>query len=75
MTVVGTPIGALTREDGAFTLTRVPDGSHRVQASMVGYAPQQQAVTVASGASVTADFALQAQAVARRDRLHRLRQG
>jgi TonB-linked SusC/RagA family outer membrane protein len=61
--VEGTTRGVVTRADGGFLLTAVPAGTHQLRASQVGYAPATQAVTVADGATATAQFALQPQAV------------
>ena len=62
--VAGTQRRTVSRADGGFVLTGVPSGPQRVRASMLGYGSQQQAVTVAGGATTTAQFALQPEAVA-----------
>src|SRR5262245_5683362 len=55
---------ALSQADGRYVLTGVPAGSDSVKARLLGYAPASQAVTVAGGDSVTADFAMTLQALA-----------
>ncbi|MBW3630743.1 MAG: TonB-dependent receptor, partial [Gemmatimonadetes bacterium] len=56
--------GAVTGADGGYTLSGVPVGTHTGRATRVGYAEAVQQVTVAAGQSATANFRLQAQAVA-----------
>ena len=65
--VVGMDRGAITREDGGFVIADVPDGAHRVRASRIGFTPQEQAVVVVAGQSVTADFTLSTAAVSLSD--------
>ncbi len=60
--VEGTRLGAATRADGRYVIV-VPSGTHRVRASMLGYAPRLSApVAVTDGGSVTVDFVLVQQA-------------
>ena len=54
---------AETRADGAYTLENVPAGTDSLRVTMIGYAPQARAVTVAGGQPVDVDVALTAQAV------------
>lgn len=54
--------GVTTSEDGAYRLTGVVAGTHTVSVRLVGYAKQARSVTVGEGASVTADFRLEASA-------------
>ncbi len=61
--VQGTQRAAVTRADGNFTIGGVPAGTHRVQASQIGYGSQQQSVTVTGGGTATVQFALAAEAV------------
>jgi TonB-dependent starch-binding outer membrane protein SusC len=63
ITIEGTQRGTITRADGAYILTAVPAGTHRVRASLIGYSGQSQDVTVAAGGSATVQFTLQPQAV------------
>lgn len=58
--VVGTRSGAMTGEDGRFTIPAVPAGEQRLRVRTVGYSPLEQVVRVAPGGDVTADFALTA---------------
>ena len=56
--VVGTQRGAMTDQEGRFTISGVPAGSHEVRARRVGYAVMNQRVTVSDGGSANVDFAL-----------------
>ena len=60
--VVGTVRGALTRDDGSFTIVSVPAGLQRVRASRIGFAPQVRSVTVPDGGTVTVTLTMPAQA-------------
>jgi iron complex outermembrane receptor protein len=60
--LVGTQRGAVTRDDGTYTLPNVPVGAQRVRASRIGFGPQVKDVTVAAGSTAAVDFALPAQA-------------
>ena len=56
VSIEGTGIGVATREDGRYVLT-VPAGTHRVRATMLGYAPQlSNPVALADGATATVDL-------------------
>ncbi|MBA4070328.1 MAG: SusC/RagA family TonB-linked outer membrane protein [Gemmatimonas sp.] len=57
VTITGTKRGAITRDDGRFTIA-VDAGTFTVVAKRIGYAPDSQTVTVATGRTVTADFTL-----------------
>ncbi len=61
--IVGTARGAVTQNDGSYLVASVPAGPQTVRVSRIGFTPQTQVVTVLTGGTVTADFALQAQAV------------
>jgi TonB-linked SusC/RagA family outer membrane protein len=61
--VVGTDRGTLSDEQGLFRLTGVPAGEHEVRATMIGYSEGRQTVTVASGATVAANFELRSSAI------------
>src|SRR5438046_10287434 len=67
VTVVGSDRGAVTREDGGYTLADVPEGAARVRASRTGFTAQEQTVVVVAGQSVTADFTLSTVAVSLSD--------
>jgi TonB-linked SusC/RagA family outer membrane protein len=58
VTVVGTQRGAVTDRQGRYVVRGVPPGSYSVRAQRVGYSPDVQRVSVASGATVTTNFAL-----------------
>jgi TonB-linked SusC/RagA family outer membrane protein len=58
VSVEGTRLGAVTRDDGTFLITRVPVGARRVQVRLIGYAPTDKAVTVRAGDAVSVDFSL-----------------
>jgi TonB-linked SusC/RagA family outer membrane protein len=58
VSVVGTNLGALTNEQGRYTVRGVPARQVTVRVLRVGYTEQTQAVTVAAGATATADIAV-----------------
>jgi TonB-linked SusC/RagA family outer membrane protein len=60
--VVGTQRGAMTDQDGRFTISGVPAGSYEVRARRVGYSSTVQRVTVSDGGAATAEFSLPASA-------------
>src|SRR5260370_9886755 len=51
--VVSTAHRQLTKADGAFPLTGIPAGVHRVRASRIGYGSQVQDITVTPGQTTT----------------------
>jgi TonB-linked SusC/RagA family outer membrane protein len=55
---------AVTDPSGRYTLAGVPAGAASVRAEMIGFTPAQRTVTVPAGGEVTADFTLDASAVA-----------
>jgi outer membrane receptor protein involved in Fe transport len=59
----GTTLGALTRDDGRYTIASVPDGEYTVRVRRIGYNADTRSVRIAGGA-VTADFALMPASVA-----------
>lgn len=60
--VAGTNAGALTKDDGRYSLT-VQAGTYTVHARRIGFAPDSvTGVTVSADAGGTANFALQARA-------------
>jgi iron complex outermembrane receptor protein len=61
VTVAGTKRGAITRDDGRFNID-VAAGTYRLIAKRIGYAPDSQSVTVASGKTATVDFSLKVMA-------------
>lgn len=64
VSIVGTQLGAISGQDGRYSITGVPDGVQQVQADIIGYAQASQEVTISDGQIVTADFALETEAVA-----------
>jgi len=60
--VIGTTSGALTRNDGTYTIAGLRPGAAQVRATRIGFAAKVQPVTVVAGQSATANFTLQAQA-------------
>jgi TonB-linked SusC/RagA family outer membrane protein len=56
--------GTLTDAQGRYRLNGVPAGTHTVRALTIGYGENSQTVTVVSGETATADFALATEAVA-----------
>lgn len=60
--IVGTAQGALTSQEGRFTIRGVKAGDYDVRVRRVGYAPALQRVTVSSGLSATVNFAVAASA-------------
>lgn len=56
--VLGTMLGASTREDGTFTVNAVPAGSYRVQVSVIGYESQTQPVVIPAGGTADVRFRL-----------------
>jgi len=61
VTIAGTKRGAITREDGRYTIA-VDAGTFQVMAKRIGYAPVTQSVTVAAGKTATLDFELKVMA-------------
>jgi iron complex outermembrane receptor protein len=60
--VVGTTSGALTRNDGSYSIAGIAAGPHTIRVTRIGYAAQTREVTVPAGGSVRADFSISAQA-------------
>ena len=63
VTIAGTRLGALSRDDGSYLITGVPVGTHRVRVRMFGFAPNEQGVTITVDGTATADFVLSPTAV------------
>ena len=60
--VEGTRLGAVTRDDGSFTIVGVPAGTHTVRARRIGYGSVPIVVSVSDGASASVSFALEKRA-------------
>jgi hypothetical protein len=63
VTVAGTPLGAVTRADGRYMIQNVPAGAQTVRATRIGYARQEQKVSVVTGQALTVNFDVVAAAV------------
>jgi TonB-linked SusC/RagA family outer membrane protein len=62
VTVVNTTIGTQTRDDGRYTLPRVPEGVKVLEARRIGYQPSRQDnINIPSTGSITVDFKMQVQ--------------
>jgi iron complex outermembrane receptor protein len=64
VSVVGTQLGALTRNDGGFTLVSVPAGAQRLRVARIGFASKEVPVTVSAGAAATVTVSLTSVATA-----------
>lgn len=60
--IMGGQRGALSREDGGFTLSNVPAGAYTVRVSRIGYRPQTQPAVVSAGSTVNLQFTISRQA-------------
>ena len=58
VTITSTTLGAVTNDQGKYTITGVSAGTHVLRAQRIGYSPVTQRVAVTSGADVVADFQL-----------------
>ena len=63
VTIVGSRLGGLSRNDGSYVIASVPAGPHRVRVRLFGFAPNEQSVTVPTDGSATVDFVLSPTAV------------
>ena len=61
--VTDTRLGAVTNAQGEFTITSVPIGSRTLTARRLGFQQASRAVTVAAGAAVRVEFALEVSAL------------
>jgi iron complex outermembrane receptor protein len=64
VSVVGTQLGALSRNDGGFTLVSVPAGAQRLRVARIGFASKEVPVTVSAGGSATVTVSLASVATA-----------
>jgi len=62
ISIVGTTRVTHTGPDGNYSLADVPAGTAVVRVTLIGYAPQQQSVTVTSGGTAEVPFGLAPQA-------------
>jgi len=58
VTITGTTLGAVTNDNGEYTISAAPAGAVEVVARRIGFARQAQPVTVPTNGSVTANFDL-----------------
>lgn len=61
--VVGTRRGAITNDEGSYTITDAPVGTQTIRARLIGYSVAESPVVVAAGQTATADFSLKPSAV------------
>jgi TonB-linked SusC/RagA family outer membrane protein len=61
--LVGTTRGALTNEQGRYTIPNVVPGAYEVRAAFIGYSAAPQQVTVTAGQSAVVDFELRQTAI------------
>jgi len=54
--LMGTTLRAGSNAEGRYVIRNVPVGSHTVRVQLLGFTPKEQPVTVAAGATVTANF-------------------
>jgi TonB-dependent starch-binding outer membrane protein SusC len=59
VTIPSTALGAVTNDQGKYTITGVAPGTYTVRAQRIGYSPLTQRVVVTSGADAVGDFTLQ----------------
>ena len=62
--VAGTNRTATTNQSGEYVVSDVPAGTYQVRARLIGFGERSDTVTVTAGASATADFSLEAKALA-----------
>jgi TonB-linked SusC/RagA family outer membrane protein len=58
VTVVGTGSGALTGQNGDYTITNVSAGQHAIRVRRLGFNPLEKPITVNAGTTAQLDFAL-----------------
>lgn len=64
--IVGTNLGAMSLQDGKFTIPGVPAGTYTVKALMMGYKPTEKpGIVVSSGDNTSLSFALEETIVAK----------
>jgi outer membrane receptor for ferrienterochelin and colicins len=63
VTVVGTPLVATSRLDGAFTIARVPTGRQTLELRRLGFAPTRAVIDVTEGETARVDVFMDAQAI------------
>src|SRR5687767_3285039 len=58
VSIVGTPLGTQTNDDGEYRLVAVPVGTREVRVQRIGYTPVTGTVTVVEGQAATLDLQL-----------------
>ena len=62
VSVVGTSFGVVSGADGRYSISRVPEGIHTVEAARIGYARERAgSISVVAGGETTVDFVMQPQ--------------
>ncbi len=61
--VVGTGLGSLSDDRGAYAIGNIPAGSATVRVEHIGYAPLERQVTLTAGQTATVNFQVASQAV------------
>ena len=56
-------LGALSEGNGTYTIQNVPAGTHTVSVQRLGFAPEEQSVTLGPGQTVQLNFQLESQAL------------
>jgi TonB-linked SusC/RagA family outer membrane protein len=56
--IVGTNLGAVTNQEGRYTIRVAPAGTHQVRAIRIGYVETKRQLTVAPGQAATLDLVL-----------------
>lgn len=64
ISVTGTGRGSLSNAAGRFTILNVPVGTQTLRVVLIGYAAQEQSVTVSAGQTATATFRMAQDAIA-----------
>jgi TonB-dependent SusC/RagA subfamily outer membrane receptor len=54
----GTTIGAVSKDDGSYTITNVPAGAYTLVVSFVGYRTESSKINIVSNETITANFTM-----------------
>jgi iron complex outermembrane receptor protein len=57
--IVGTTLLTASNNEGSFTLTGIPAGTHVLRVTRIGFGPEEQEVTITSGAVVTVEISME----------------
>ncbi|MBD3162689.1 MAG: TonB-dependent receptor [Candidatus Eisenbacteria bacterium] len=58
--IVGSTMGAMSQDDGGFTIASVPPGTYEIRASYVGYEPVSREIEIAEGETLRITFRMKA---------------